>query len=88
MDYHYFWMGGMWMFPFIGIIIFVCCIFFIVRGFGCGSGGCGPWFSHRGSEWDRRRNTDAALDILNQRYAKGEITKEEYDKMKKDILGG
>lgn len=28
-----------------------------------------------------------ALDILNQRYARGEISKEEYERMKKDISG-
>jgi uncharacterized membrane protein len=28
---------------------------------------------------------DSALEILNKRYAGGEITKEQYDEMKKDI---
>lgn len=31
--------------------------------------------------------TSAALDILKERYAKGEITKEQFDQMKKDLGG-
>lgn len=30
-------------------------------------------------------STENALDILNQRYARGEISKEEYDRIKKEI---
>lgn len=32
--------------------------------------------------------SESALDILNRRYAKGEITKEDYERMKKDIGNG
>jgi putative membrane protein len=37
---------------------------------------------------DERRpgSRGTGLDVLNERYAKGEITKEEYEQKKKDIL--
>jgi putative membrane protein len=38
-----------------------------------------------GSKKDGKEET--ALDILNKRYARGEITKEELEKMKSDISG-
>lgn len=36
---------------------------------------------------DLRITTEESLTILNNRYARGEISKEEYMRMKKDILG-
>jgi putative membrane protein len=31
--------------------------------------------------------TESALDILKKRYARGEISREEFEKMRQDILG-
>ena len=45
----------------------------------------------RGHYWHDYHNSgqsprNPGLDVLNERYAKGEITKEEYEQKKKDIL--
>ncbi len=32
-------------------------------------------------------SAETALDILNKRYARGEITSEEYERLKRDISG-
>lgn len=63
-------MGGMWMFPFFPIIVLGLIFYFI---FGR-------------DRWRRSDFGDSALDILKKRYAKGEITKEEFEEMKKNLL--
>ncbi|NIN67607.1 MAG: SHOCT domain-containing protein [Anaerolineae bacterium] len=78
----FFWWGGMWwIFPII--FIGICVVFFMLRMFGRGRFGP-PWqdSSRYSSE---SRESETALEILKKRYAKGEITKEEFDQMKKDL---
>jgi putative membrane protein len=46
-------------------------------------------FFQRLGPYDRARHSQesqTAFEILKQRYAKGEITKQEFETMKKDIL--
>jgi putative membrane protein len=69
--------GGFFMLIFWVLIIWL--IVSLVRGGGhFGKGCCGM-----GSEGEKKG--DSAMDILRQRYAKGEITKEEFEKMKQDL---
>ncbi len=80
----YFWWGPMWVFPMIMPIIvlvaLVLCLYFM---FGRGGGGT-PW-QHPGTQQGTGRELEPPLDIVKRRYAKGEITKDEYEQIKQDL---
>ena len=72
-------MGGFgwgWYMPIIMIVFWGLVIWGIValvRGLSTGSGGSSV-------------QVDSALEILKRRYARGEITKQEYEERKKDLI--
>lgn len=73
-----FLMGGMWIFP---LIMFVVVLLFIFLVFGRWS--YGPfWYHHDRNAYPE----ETPLEILKKRYAKGEITKAEFEQIKKDML--
>jgi len=67
------WHGGMWIYPLILLIIVLLVVYLI---FGRG-GWRPPGYGER---------TETALDILKKRYASGEISKAEFDQVKKDLI--
>ena len=65
-----------WIYMILGMLLIVgiaLLIVWLVRQSGSGSAGS-------------RDSGETALDILKKRYAKGEISKEEYERMKSDII--
>jgi len=75
--------GGFWMLFMIpiGLIVLFVIAYVIWRSCGWG-GGCGS--SHYG-HYNSYGDKENAMEILRQRYARGEISKEQYEQMKKDI---
>lgn len=80
MSHEYFWWGPMWFFPMVMpillVLVVVFCLYFLF-----GRGGAKQF-----GEAQPGRDGDSALDILKKRYARGEINKEEYEQIKKDII--
>lgn len=70
--------GFMWIFPLIFLAVF---IFFMGGKFGQGSMGSGS----RGGDSSHK---ESAREILDKRFAKEEINKEEYESMKETLGNG
>jgi len=76
----YFWSGGMWIFPLIMLVVMLVVVFLIFGRGGVGPG-CSPWHRPpRGGDAQER-----PLDILKRRYARGELSREEFETMKRDL---
>ena len=89
------WSGGWmfwWMFPLFMLFMIIICaaIFFLGRRSSGGHHHWGPPWHMMDRPWGPGRSwgdpTHSALQVLNERFARGEIQKEEYEEKKAAIL--
>lgn len=75
-----FWEGGFWIFPLMMMLIMLAAVFLFARFF---FGGYRPSSSNQ-SGW-RETQDEPPLEIAKRRFARGEITKEEFEQIKRAI---
>lgn len=74
--FHDFMFGGMWFGWLFWIIILVLIVWVIMKTVNK---------NNSGSTFNSLRHQESALDILKKRLASGEISEEEYNRLKKSI---
>ena len=87
-----FWFGGMWFFPMFLMPIIVLFIFFSLHKSGYFKNCMNSMQENNNSEiksdfhLKEDSNNSKVLEIIKERYAKGEISTEEYKEMKEELL--
>jgi putative membrane protein len=89
---------GFWMLPLMMLfLLLVCAAFFAIARRSCGHGmhswggpANRPWGDSSGDSWGIPwgNPSHSALQILNERFARGEIQKEEYTEKKAALMSG
>ena len=79
MSPEHFWSGGAWLIPVLMCVamMVVCSLISRRRGFASWGWPCGRRFY--------RDSTETPLEILQKRYARGDITKEDFERMQSDV---
>ena len=80
----------MWIFPLFMFCILIVVAIILVRRYGGLQQAINAIFSRMPMQSDSgeasiEQQSETALDILKKRYAKGEITQEQFEEMKKNI---
>ncbi|MDL0431771.1 SHOCT domain-containing protein [Marinobacter sp. TBZ242] len=81
---HFGW-GGWWLFPVVMPIVMVVVLGILIY-FVFGRGGPRPpWSNDFDGSSSHHKDSESAMEILKKRYARGEITREEFEEIKKDL---
>ena len=73
-DYGHMWWGGGFLMMILWTILIIALLIWVIR-----------MIQGRGSGPGWRTGSETPMEILKKRYARGEINKEEFDRMKKDL---
>ncbi len=73
MGHGFFWWGGMWIFPLLFLALLILAVYLVVTR------GVGP------RKEDGTGRDETALEILEKRYARGEISREEFLQARTDL---
>jgi putative membrane protein len=78
------WLSGWFVFPIIGLVLMVVALLLVFgpRGPFAHFGGRGGW----GAPPERTApGGESALEVLKLRYARGELTREQFEEMRRDV---
>jgi putative membrane protein len=85
MGHEHFGGGGWWAFPVaMPLVIIIFLIIFLYLVFGRG-GPKRPWADNSEGPSNHNKDSETALEITKKRYARGEITREEFEQIRKDL---
>jgi putative membrane protein len=75
MFFHDMFWGGLWFAWFFKVLVIVLIVWLFMNAFG----------KNRSNYKMPLQQPESPLDILKRRYAKGEISKEQFEQMRKDL---